>query len=138
MKYYLSKSVLETIVEGSEPLKSSVAESLAKLIKDQHLFYTGTVSILPLLEKQKDQLQKEIIWNQIKRLCLEVFEFRTQNLSLSLKFSGEFGGSDWVWNEIAVAVERDLDGFITVDRTIPDQRMIRVLFAQEINFDGIA
>ncbi|MDV6236169.1 hypothetical protein CH379_011100 [Leptospira ellisii] len=138
MKYYLSKSLLEAVVEGPEPLKSSVAESLSRLIKDQHLFYTGTISILPLLERQKDLLQKEIIWNQIKRLCLEVLEFSPQNLSLSLKFSSEFGESDWVWNEIAVAVERDLDGFITVDKGIPDQRMIRILLAQEVNFDGIA
>ncbi|RHX81254.1 hypothetical protein [Leptospira yasudae] len=138
MKYYLSKSLLETLVGGPSDLKTIVVESIEKLIKQQHLFYTGTVSILPLLEQEKDPIKRDIIWSQTKRLCLDVLDFRQENLSLAQKLSKEFGNAEWIWNEIAIAVEKDLDGFITVDKKLPDQKMIKVLLAQEIDFDRIA
>ncbi|EKO13705.1 hypothetical protein [Leptospira kirschneri] len=137
MKYYLSKSLLEIIVQDSSDLKTIVVESIERLIKEQHLFYTGTISILPLLEKEKDPIQKEIIWSQIKRLCLEILDFKAENLSLAQKFSQEFGNIEWVWNEISIAIQKDLDGFITVDENLPDQKMIKILLAQKINFNGI-
>ncbi|WP_061233562.1 hypothetical protein [Leptospira noguchii] len=137
MKYYLSKSLLEIIVQDPSDLKTIVVESIEGLIKEQHLFYTGTISILPLLEKEKDPIQKEIIWSQTKRLCLEILDFKTENLSLAQKLSQEFGNIEWVWNEISIAIQKDLDGFITVDKNLPDQKMIKVLLAQKINFNGI-
>lgn len=137
MKYYLSKSLLEIIVQDSSDLKTIVVESIERLIKEQHLFYTGTISILPLLEKEKDPIQKEIIWSQIKRLCLEILDFKAENLSLAQKFSQEFGNIEWVWNEISIAIQKDLDGFITVDENLPDQKIIKILLAQKINFNGI-
>ncbi|WP_317677805.1 hypothetical protein [Leptospira kirschneri] len=137
MKYYLSKSLLEIIVQDSSDLKTIVVESIERLIKEQHLFYTGTISILPLLEKEKDPIQKEIIWGQIKRLCLEILDFKAENLSLAQKFSQEFGNIEWIWNEISIAIQKDLDGFITVDENLPDQKMIKILLAQKINFNGI-
>ncbi|WP_016752804.1 hypothetical protein [Leptospira kirschneri] len=137
MKYYLSKSLLEIIVQDSPDLKTIVVESIERLIKEQHLFYTGTISILPLLEKEKDPIQKEIIWSQIKRLCLEILDFKAENLSLAQKFSQEFGNIEWIWNEISIAIQKDLDGFITVDENLPDQKMIKILLAQKINFNGI-
>ncbi|EKR75254.1 hypothetical protein [Leptospira noguchii] len=137
MKYYLSKSLLEIIVQDPSDLKTIVVESIEGLIKEQHLFYTGTISILPLLEKEKDPIQKEIIWSQTKRLCLEILDFKTENLSLAQKLSREFGNIEWVWNEISIAIQKDLDGFITVDKNLPDQKMIKVLLAQKINFNGI-
>ncbi|EMO52165.1 hypothetical protein [Leptospira noguchii] len=137
MKYYLSKSLLEIIVQDPSDLKAIVVESIEGLIKEQHLFYTGTISILPLLEKEKDPIQKEIIWSQTKRLCLEILDFKTENLSLAQKLSQEFGNIEWVWNEISIAIQKDLDGFITVDKNLPDQKMIKVLLAQKINFNGI-
>ncbi|EJO68815.1 MULTISPECIES: hypothetical protein [Leptospira] len=137
MKYYLSKSLLEIIVQDSSDLKTIVVESIERLIKEQHLFYTGTISILPLLEKEKDPIQKEIIWSQIKRLCLEILDFKAENLSLAQKFSQEFGNIEWIWNEISIAIQKDLDGFITVDENLPDQKMIKILLAQKINFNGI-
>ncbi|MDL5245859.1 hypothetical protein QRD38_08650 [Leptospira weilii] len=138
MKYYLSKSLLENLVWNSSGLKTIVTNSIGKLIKEQHLFYTGTISILPLLEKEKDLIKREIFWNQTKRLCLDILDFRSENLSLAQKLSKEFGDLELIWNEIAIAIEKDLDGFITVDKNLPDQKMIKVLLAQEINFDGIA
>ncbi|WP_061285500.1 hypothetical protein [Leptospira interrogans] len=137
MKYYLSKALLEIIVQDPSDLKTIVVESIERLIKEQHLFYTGTISILPLLEKEKDPIQKEIIWNQIKRLCLEILDFKAENLSLAQKLSIEFGNIEWVWNEISIAIQKDLDGFITVDKNLPDQKMIKILLAQKINFNGI-
>ncbi|EMO82127.1 hypothetical protein [Leptospira kirschneri] len=137
MKYYLSKSLLQIIVQDSSDLKTIVVESIERLIKEQHLFYTGTISILPLLEKEKDPIQKEIIWSQIKRLCLEILDFKAENLSLAQKFSQEFGNIEWIWNEISIAIQKDLDGFITVDENLPDQKMIKILLAQKINFNGI-
>lgn len=137
MKYYLSKSLLEIIIQDPSDLKTIVVESIERLIKEQHLFYTGTISILPLLEKEKDPIQKEIIWSQIKRLCLEILDFKAENLSLSQKLSLEFGNIEWVWNEISIAIQKDLDGFITVDKNLPDQKMIKILLAQKINFNGI-
>ncbi|EMJ94835.1 hypothetical protein [Leptospira alstonii] len=138
MKYYLSQSLLETLVQGPSDLKTIVSGSIERLIKEQHLFYTGTISVLPLLEKEKDPIKREILWNQTKRLCLDVLDFKSENLSLAQKFSKEFGAVEWVWNEISIAIEKDLDGFITVDKNLPDQKMIKILLAQEINFDGIA
>ncbi|MDI7205844.1 hypothetical protein [Leptospira santarosai] len=138
MKYYLSKSLLETLVWDSSGVKTIVANSIGRLIKEQHLFYTGTISILPLLEREKDLIKREILWNQTKRLCLDILDFRFENLSLAQKLSKEFGDVELVWNEITIAIEKDLDGFITVDKNLPDQKMIKVLLAQEINFDGIA
>ncbi|XDD50030.1 hypothetical protein AB3N59_16955 [Leptospira sp. WS92.C1] len=138
MKYYLSKSLLETLISGPSKEKSIILEAVSDLVKNQHLFYTGTISILPLLEKENDLVKREIIWSQLKRLCLEILEFRSENLSLAQKLSKEFGTVEWVWNEIAIAIERDFDGFITVDKNLPDQKMIKVLLAQEINFNGIA
>lgn len=137
MKYYLSKALLEIIVQDPSDLKTIVVESIERLIKEQHLFYTGTISILPLLEKEKDPIQKEIIWSQIKRLCLEILDFKAENLSLAQKLSLEFGNIEWVWNEISIAIQKDLDGFITVDKNLPDQKMIKILLAQKINFNGI-
>ncbi|AAN47570.1 hypothetical protein RBB68_01655 [Leptospira interrogans] len=137
MKYYLSKSLLEIIIQDPSDLKTIVVESIERLIKEQHLFYTGTISILPLLEKEKDPIQKEIIWSQIKRLCLEILDFKAENLSLAQKLSLEFGNIEWVWNEISIAIQKDLDGFITVDKNLPDQKMIKILLAQKINFNGI-
>lgn len=138
MKYYLSKSLLEVLIGNPSDLKPIVIEALEKLIKGQHLFYTGTVSVLPLLEEEKDAVKREILWSQIKRLCLGVLDFRPENLSLAQKLSKEFGNAEWVWNEISIAIEKDLDGFITVDKNLPDQKMIRVLLAQEVDFDRIA
>ncbi|AOP35585.1 hypothetical protein A0128_18100 [Leptospira tipperaryensis] len=138
MRYYLSKSLLESLVEGAPDQKTILVESIGNLIKEQHLFYTGTISILPLLEKQNDPMQKDIIWTQVKRLCLEILDFKSENLSLAQKLSKEFGNADWVWNEMAIAIEKDLDGFITIDKNLPNQKMIKVLLAQEINFNGIA
>ncbi|WP_061248970.1 hypothetical protein [Leptospira alstonii] len=138
MKYYLSQSLLETLVQGPSDLKTIVSGSIERLIKEQHLFYTGTISVLPLLEKEKDPIKREILWNQTKRLCLDVLDFKSENLSLAQKFSKEFGAVEWIWNEISIAIEKDLDGFITVDKNLPDQKMIKILLAQEINFDGIA
>ncbi|ALO27870.1 hypothetical protein [Leptospira borgpetersenii] len=138
MKYYLSKSLLESLVWDSSGLKTIVTNSVERLIKEQHFFYTGTISILPLLEKEKDPIKREILWNQTKRLCLDILDFRSENLSLAQKLSKEFGDLELIWNEIAIAIEKDLDGFITVDKNLPDQKMIKVLLAQEINFDGIA
>lgn len=137
MKYYLSKSLLEIIIQDPSDLKTIVVESIERLIKEQHLFYTGTISILPLLEKEKDPIQKEIIWSQIKRLCLEILDFKAENLSLAQKLSLEFGNIEWVWNEISIAIQKDLDGFITVDKNLPNQKMIKILLAQKINFNGI-
>ncbi|AKH75887.1 hypothetical protein LEP1GSC034_2388 [Leptospira interrogans str. 2003000735] len=137
MKYYLSKSLLEIVIQDPSDLKTIVVESIERLIKEQHLFYTGTISILPLLEKEKDPIQKEIIWSQIKRLCLEILDFKAENLSLAQKLSLEFGNIEWVWNEISIAIQKDLDGFITVDKNLPDQKMIKILLAQKINFNGI-
>ncbi|EMY76723.1 hypothetical protein LEP1GSC060_3206 [Leptospira weilii serovar Ranarum str. ICFT] len=138
MKYYLSKSLLEILVQGPSDLKTVVAGSIERLIKEQHLFYTGTISVFSLLEKEKDPIKREIFWSQTKRLCLDILDFKSENLSLAQKLSKEFGEVDWVWNEISIAIEKDLDGFITVDKNLPDQKMIKVLLAQEINFDGIA
>ncbi|WP_158586437.1 hypothetical protein [Leptospira stimsonii] len=138
MKYYLSKSLLESLIEGTSDQKAILMESLGNLIKEQHLFYTGTISILPILEKQKDPVQKDIIWTQVKRLCLEILDFKSENLSLAQKLSKEFGNSEWIWNEMAIAIEKDLDGFITIDKNLPNQKMIKILLAQEINFDGVA
>ncbi|ASV06663.1 hypothetical protein ACO2J1_00305 [Leptospira interrogans] len=137
MKYYLSKSLLEIVIQDPSDLKTIVVESIERLIKEQHLFYTGTISILPLLEKEKDPIQKEIIWSQIKRLCLEILDFKAENLSLAQKLSLEFGNIEWVWNEISIAIQKDLDGFITVDKNLPNQKMIKILLAQKINFNGI-
>lgn len=138
MRYYLSKSLLESLIEGTSDQKSILVESIGNLIKEQHLFYTGTISILPILEKQKDAIQRDIVWTQVKRLCLEILDFKSENLSLAQKLSKEFGGAEWIWNEMAIAIEKDLDGFITIDKNLPNQKMIKVLLAQEINFNGIA
>ncbi|WP_241686727.1 hypothetical protein [Leptospira stimsonii] len=138
MRYYLSKSLLESLIEGTSDQKAILMESLGNLIKEQHLFYTGTISILPILEKQKDPVQKDIIWTQVKRLCLEILDFKSENLSLAQKLSKEFGNSEWIWNEMAIAIEKDLDGFITIEKNLPNQKMIKILLAQEINFDGVA
>ncbi|EMY27529.1 hypothetical protein LEP1GSC115_5177 [Leptospira interrogans serovar Australis str. 200703203] len=59
MKYYLSKSLLEIVIQDPSDLKTIVVESIERLIKEQHLFYTGTISILPLLEKEKIQSKKK-------------------------------------------------------------------------------
>ncbi|PJZ54523.1 hypothetical protein [Leptospira adleri] len=138
MKYYLSKSLLESLIEGTSDQKSILVESIGNLIRGQHLFYTGTISILPILEKQKDPIQRDIVWTQIKRLCLEILDFKSENLSLAQKLSKEFGNAEWIWNEMAIAIEKDLDGFVTIDKNLPNQKMIKVLLAQEINFNGIA
>ncbi|ASV08684.1 hypothetical protein B2G50_06400 [Leptospira interrogans serovar Canicola] len=137
MKYYLSKSLLEIVIQDPSDLKTIVVESIERLIKEQHLFYTGTISILPLLENEKDPIQKEIIWSQIKRLCLEILDFKAENLSLAQKLSLEFGNIEWVWNEISIAIQKDLDGFITVDKILPNQKLIKILLAQKLNFNGI-
>ncbi|EMY27600.1 hypothetical protein LEP1GSC115_5178 [Leptospira interrogans serovar Australis str. 200703203] len=68
---------------------------------------------------------------------MEILDFKAENLSLAQKLSLEFGNIEWVWNEISIAIQKDLDGFITVDKNLPDQKMIKILLAQKINFNGI-
>ncbi|RHX87995.1 hypothetical protein EHO98_03330 [Leptospira stimsonii] len=69
---------------------------------------------------------------------MEILDFKSENLSLAQKLSKEFGNSEWIWNEMAIAIEKDLDGFITIEKNLPNQKMIKILLAQEINFDGVA
>ncbi len=69
---------------------------------------------------------------------MDLLPIRKEELTLALRLSSSrsLNWEDWI--QIALASLADLDGILCIDLKWKDQNLVKILFAQEIDFDGVA
>lgn len=138
MKLLVSSDCFRELLLGNPTSRRSVSNAIESLTKKNHIFVLALPSLDGVLAKESDPLTREIIWTQSKNLFLDFLPVRKEEISLAIRLSVSKSLEWKEWLEIATASLADLDGILCIDPKWKEQNLVKILLAQEINFDGVA
>lgn len=139
MKLLLSSDGFEALLFGNTESRQKVFAAIETLTKKNHIFVLPLNTIDYVLSREPDPLKREILWNQAKNLFVDFLPLRKEEIALALRLSAANSSLTWEkWTQVAIASLADLDGILCLEETWKGQSLVRTLFAQEVDFGGLA
>lgn len=109
MNYYLTESLLNSLLHSNEKDKTKIEKKLSELLKKKGKFYISSFTIKEILINENDQTLRENLYQLIATLPEILLNHTSNDFNLALKLSRDQNLKFENYLELAICLNNSID-----------------------------